>query len=76
MDAIAFSPGIVTHHGFTVLASSTRNEHEWIVLLLRAPDYYVTAKYPRPIDTTARGWFSGHYFDNIRDAVDDFYNRA
>jgi len=70
-------PGTVLPNGTTVVASSMRNANQWIILAMRtdtSTPEYVTWKCIRP---TADGseTVHGHYFDSLRQAVDDFYER-
>lgn len=75
--AIEIKPGMVLPNGTTVVAASMRNVHQWIILAMRTdtdrPEY-ATWKCLRPT-SDASETVHGHYFDSLREAVDDYYTR-
>jgi hypothetical protein len=76
-----YEPGVRLPNGATVIAASTRNAHEWILLAYKAhPTYtggpsveYVTWKCSRPGDGSDT--VHGHYFGSIGEAARDFETR-
>ncbi len=76
MEAVEIRPGFVLPNGTTVIAASSRNPHEWIVLAMRldtpTPEY-VTWKCSRPGDGSDT--VHGHYFGSISLAAQDFETR-
>jgi hypothetical protein len=77
MDAIDIRPGYVLPNGCTVIAASTRDPLEWIVLALNpnrtSQSEYVTWRATRPGDGSDTR--HGHYHDDLQEAVTDYYNR-
>jgi hypothetical protein len=69
-------PGTKLPNGATVIAASARNAGEWILLAMTTDSEYqpyVTWTCSRPGD--GRDTVSGHYTNDIREAVADFLNR-
>jgi hypothetical protein len=76
-NAPGMAPGSILPNGATVIASSSRFAHAWVILAMVAKGAhrveYVTWKASRP--GTGADTCHGHYFDSIEDAARDFYAR-
>lgn len=71
-------PGTTIRNGATVIAASARNAGEWVLLCMRPvslvyDDPYVTWVCSRP--GNGSDTYAGHYFSDLREAVEDFYTR-